>query len=79
MVRRILKFKEARMTRSDTQYRVSERLDRIHMTAAEREAARTYLQWGASAADVAMQICARLRSIGEHVGRRVRGLARFTH
>ena len=73
-------MREARMkTGQEYQCSITERLDSIRMTPAERAVAKTYLRQGIRIADMACQAGAWVRSIAEHVGRSVRGLARNTH
>jgi hypothetical protein len=72
--------REAHMkTGQKYQCSITDRLDSIHMTPAERAAAKTYLQQGVRAASVILQVLAWSRAVAEQVGRGVRGLARHTH
>jgi hypothetical protein len=62
------------------QCQISERLDEIRMTAAEREAARSYLEQGTRLVDGAFQFAASMRLIASQLGRGLRGWReRLTH
>jgi len=67
-------------TRLDYRCHISQRLDAIPMTKADREAARAYLQQGVRVADAMLRIAAWLRSTVEFLGRGLRGRReRLTH
>ena len=59
-------------TRSKYRCHISNRLEHIRMTTAEREAARASLQQGVRVADAIIQLSARIRSLAGWLGRGLR-------
>jgi hypothetical protein len=74
------RLEEYMTTHRKYQCQISKRLDEIRMTAAERQAARAYLEQGMCLVDGAFQFAARMRLIASQLGRGLRGRReRLTH